>query len=547
MLASSASDADLIIAVRAGDEIAYGLLYQRHSAAAHRLARHIVKTPADVDDVVAETFTRVLYAMKNGNGPAEAFRPYLLTAIRRVAFDVLNGQRRQIPTDDADLPDPGAPFVDPMVANLDRSLITQAFRSLPERWTAVLWYLDVEETKPAEVAAMLGLSVNGVSVLRRRAREGLREAYLRLHLPDPGSANCAPTVGKLSRYVRGRLSKRQAKDVAEHLANCANCTRACADLTAINDTLGGVLAPVVLGAAAAGYLAAEPAPVPAPTPATAHLIHAQAGLRSVRLASRRVAELITHHPIASVTAAAVAASIAVPSVYFLRPPRGHAGAIAIPGVTRWHDPTRSAGQSPAGRPNRSATPGASAPPSAPTTASPHPSRSSSRSPQPSPSTTRTGTPSPTPSPSPSRSPSVSPTPTPTVSAKAKLSISVQVNGLLNLGVTVLVTVNVSDPGSAATGPVTANITLPSGITLLGLAGSSSWSCSATGSGQTCSRTPLGAGAASSLSFNVLVVNLSGCGSSVLATATSDGLSASGTSSTTVQCGLLNRVGVGERD
>lgn len=105
------------------------MLYERHAAAARRLAGQIVKAPADADDVVAETFARVLYALKGGNGPAAAFRPYLLTAVRRVAIDLVSGQRRQIPTDDADLPDPGEPFDDPMLADLERSLITQAFWS----------------------------------------------------------------------------------------------------------------------------------------------------------------------------------------------------------------------------------------------------------------------------------------------------------------------------------------------------------------------------------------------------------------------------------
>ncbi len=551
MLTSSASDADLIVAVRAGDEVAYGLLYERHAAAAHRLARQIVKVPADVDDIVAETFTRVLYAMKNGNGPVEAFRPYLLTAIRRVAFDTINGQRRQIPTDHADLPDPGAPFIDPMVADLERSLITQAFRSLPERWSAVLWHLEIEQAKPAEVAALLGLSANGVSVLRRRANEGLKEAYLQLHLSSRANASCSPIVGKLSRYVRGRLSARQLREIEKHLASCADCESARADLATINETLSGVLGPVVLGAAATGYLTAGPAPGtavgggagPAATAhlaRAAHVVHGQAGLRSLRLASRRVTDLITHHPIASAATAAAAASIAVPSLFLLHPLREHSGAIPVPGTTRGHSQAGAAGRSPTGRPTSSptpsATPGASTTPSATGSASPKPSGSSSRSPKP----TTSATPSAPGSPgtSPSSSPSASPTPTHTVSAKAKLSVSVQVTGLLNLGVTALVTVSVSDPGSAATGPVNANITVPSGLTLLGLAGSSSWSCSATGSGQTCSHSALGAGAASSLSFNVLVVNLTGCGDSVLATATSGSLSATGASSTKVQCGLI---------
>src|SRR5215472_11362563 len=91
-LTTPRSDAELIAAARGGDAEAYGVLYQRHSAAADRLARQIVKHPADVDDVVAETFARVLDAIKRGLGPAQAFRPYLLTAVRRVAIDLLRGQ-----------------------------------------------------------------------------------------------------------------------------------------------------------------------------------------------------------------------------------------------------------------------------------------------------------------------------------------------------------------------------------------------------------------------------------------------------------------------
>jgi hypothetical protein len=116
-------------------------------------------------------------------------------------------------------------------------------------------------------------------------------------------------------------------------------------------------------------------------------------------------------------------------------------------------------------------------------------------------------------------------------------VSVKVNGVLNLGVTALVTVKVSDPGSAATGAVTANITLPPGISLLGLVGSSSWSCSPTSDGQTCTHGALAAGAASNLSFNILVVNLNGCGDSIVATAVSGSLTATGTSPTQVQCAL----------
>src|SRR5262249_47257361 len=153
-------------------------------------ARKLVRSAADTDDVVAETFARVLGAIRNGAGPVEAFRPYLLTSVRRVAFDYVRAQRSQVPTDEADLPDPGEPFVDPAVEGLERSLVVRAFRSLPERWAAVLWHTEVEETKLAEVGTLLGLTPNGVAALRYRAREGLRQAYLQLHLSTRARAQC---------------------------------------------------------------------------------------------------------------------------------------------------------------------------------------------------------------------------------------------------------------------------------------------------------------------------------------------------------------------
>ena len=249
-LTSLRSDADLIAAARSGDAEAYGVLYQRHSAAADRLARQIVKHQADVDDVVAETFARVLHALKRGLGPAQAFRPYLLTAVRRVAIDLIRGQRKQVPTEEADLPDPGEPFSDPVIADLDRAIVARAFTSLPERWSAVLWHTEVEESKPAEVAELLGISANGVSALSYRAREGLKQAYLQLHLSDHTDANCKPIATKLGGYVRGRLSRRSAREVEKHLRNCADCTAAYADLSAINHSLRGALAPVMLGSGA---------------------------------------------------------------------------------------------------------------------------------------------------------------------------------------------------------------------------------------------------------------------------------------------------------
>jgi len=93
------SDADLITASRSGDAAAYDTLYRRHAPAARTLARQLVRGQAEADDVVAETFAKILDLLRRGGGPEGAFRPYLLTAVRRAAYDRHRAERRQIVTD----------------------------------------------------------------------------------------------------------------------------------------------------------------------------------------------------------------------------------------------------------------------------------------------------------------------------------------------------------------------------------------------------------------------------------------------------------------
>jgi DNA-directed RNA polymerase specialized sigma24 family protein len=76
-------------------------------------------------------------------------------------------------------------------------MIARAFRSLPERWQAVLWHTDIEASGPAEIAWLLGLSANSVAALAYRAREGLRQAYLQMHLSEVVRQECRPIAGKL--------------------------------------------------------------------------------------------------------------------------------------------------------------------------------------------------------------------------------------------------------------------------------------------------------------------------------------------------------------
>lgn len=252
------SDADLIAAVRGGDNAAYGALFDRHREAANRLARQLVRGP-DADDLVAESFTRVLVTLQQGKGPDESFRAYLLTAMRRFHIDRIRAGARVHSTGDERELDRTVEWVDPAEMRFESGAAAQAFAALPERWQTVLWHLDVEGQKPADVAPLLGMSANSVSALAYRAREGLRQSYLQQHLGVEQREACRNTTDKLGAFVRDGLSTRDSVKVEAHLDECARCMGLYLELREVNSNLAAWLAPALLGAAATGYLAATSA------------------------------------------------------------------------------------------------------------------------------------------------------------------------------------------------------------------------------------------------------------------------------------------------
>src|SRR4051812_12829490 len=249
-------DAELIAAVRAGDRAAFAQLYERHERAARRMARQLSASPHDVDDLVAEAFARVFDMLNAGRGPDSAFRAYLLTAVRNGMYERARRGRRLELSEDMGRHDRGEPWVDPAEAELNSALAARAFASLPERWRTVLWYSEVEQESTAELGSRLGLRPNAVAALAYRAREGLRQAFLQAHVSGCDEEACRETVDRLGSWTRDRLSTGDAARVEAHLATCRRCRQVAAELEEVNSGLRGLLAPLLLGGAATGPLAA---------------------------------------------------------------------------------------------------------------------------------------------------------------------------------------------------------------------------------------------------------------------------------------------------
>ncbi|MEU6811751.1 sigma-70 family RNA polymerase sigma factor [Streptomyces sp. NPDC046831] len=272
------SDAELVGRVREGDDTAYAELCRRHADAVRRYAATCCRDAHTADDLTAEVFARVLQAVRGGSGPEHAVRAYLLTTVRRVAAQWTRTARREHLVEDFAVfaaqaeygpkapGDPAAPGLPGAGLELgadvramheaEQSLAVRAFRSLPERWQAVLWHTEVEDEPPSKVAPLFGLDANGTRVLAGRAREGLKQAHLQAHVSAAlaRNAECARHAGRLGAYARGRLRARAERGLRRHLEECARCRVAAGQIEEVAGAIPAAVPVAVLGwFGAAGY------------------------------------------------------------------------------------------------------------------------------------------------------------------------------------------------------------------------------------------------------------------------------------------------------
>jgi DNA-directed RNA polymerase specialized sigma24 family protein len=514
--ARNMADAKLLNLVRAGNTAAYDVLFSRHVQAARRLAQ-IVVVPAEVDHVVAEAFAEVRDATMLGRGPGDAFRPYLLTVLRRVS---IGWQPTGTPASPAELPGPGRPASGPEMAAAGLLPVVRALRALPERWIAVLWHAGIEQTDTAEVAKILGLGPGAVEALRRRALEGLRQAYLHVRSSELADPDCQAAAARFTAFVQDTASRRDRTMVMKHLRRCGGCRAVYADFTDIDVTARTVLARVVLGTAASSYVhdahraaaMADTAEFTGVQPAAGSSgsgggAPASAGGALLSPAGRPRHTSLRLRWIGAVAVAAVAVivtfglALAGPGSR-LAPPHDDQPAQAAPPPTSATAPQPAAKpRVPAATPSRSPAPAGTSPAAvgiAPLAAS-----------------------------------SAAPAP-------AQLSATVGV-GPSDHGGTDRVEFSVADTGGTATGGLTVSLGLPGGSMVSGRSGSESagshgWSCQQTQSGASCEHDGIEAGGQAQ---GFLMISVSdpdeACGQAVSMTAVSGSISDSATSPEGIQC------------
>ena len=159
--------------IAGGDRQAFRTLAQRHAARAAGLARRMVGSDADAEEVVQEALLRVWINAPRWR-PLAAFRTWFY----RIVVNLCLSRRRKPATfslDEAEEVVDPAPGPAEHLEHQERDRrIADAIAALPERQRLAIVLTYREGLSNAEVAAIVDTSVSGVETLLVRARRSLR-------------------------------------------------------------------------------------------------------------------------------------------------------------------------------------------------------------------------------------------------------------------------------------------------------------------------------------------------------------------------------------
>lgn len=195
------TDTDLAGRIQRGDAAAFCILMKRHNQTLFRMARSVVRDPAEAEDVVQDAwilaFTRIDQFRDASSLATWLSRIVLNEALRRLRqrrpMARLNGDdgpdgalpsAEVIPFPGTQQP-PTTPEEDAARAET-RRLLERAIDGLPDAFRTVFVLREIEQMSVEETASCLGISPDTVKTRLHRARRLLGQSLRRELSPDLG-------------------------------------------------------------------------------------------------------------------------------------------------------------------------------------------------------------------------------------------------------------------------------------------------------------------------------------------------------------------------
>lgn len=170
---------DLLQRARQLEEAALAEIYDKWSDDLYRYAMRLLGDPNLAEDCVAETFSRLLHALKRGGGPTHHLRAYLYRVAHNWITDHFRGTHP-------------VPFDDQIEANtarnedlaqvvhekLEQIRVREALSSLTPEQRQVITLKYLEGWKNQEIANAMKKPVGAIKALQHRGLAALKRALL---------------------------------------------------------------------------------------------------------------------------------------------------------------------------------------------------------------------------------------------------------------------------------------------------------------------------------------------------------------------------------
>src|SRR3984893_10673494 len=176
-------DAELMLRVREGDEVSFGLLLQKHRGPVIHFLYRMVQNQAVAEELAQEVFLRVFRSRENYE-PSAKFTTWLFRIATHLGLNwIRDGRNERLQESlDRETTEGATRQIADLARNVEQELVyrvklvevRQAIEALPSKQRAAVLLHKYEEMEYSEIASVLRCSESAVKSLLFRAYEHLR-------------------------------------------------------------------------------------------------------------------------------------------------------------------------------------------------------------------------------------------------------------------------------------------------------------------------------------------------------------------------------------
>ncbi|MBL8205776.1 MAG: sigma-70 family RNA polymerase sigma factor [Blastocatellia bacterium] len=178
----TSSNNDLVNKIQQGDSAAEAVLYEKFSQRIYFLALSELRSKDDAEDIRAETFLRVIQALREGKlRSADSLPSFIVGFALNVIRELRRHTSRTDSLEDHDYDVAGDGSLEDVFLDAEASrAIEEAAKQLKPREQQFLRMYYYEELPKEEISARLGIKEDRLRLIKSRTLQSFREIYKKI-------------------------------------------------------------------------------------------------------------------------------------------------------------------------------------------------------------------------------------------------------------------------------------------------------------------------------------------------------------------------------